>query len=74
MFVRIKKSGKYRYLQIVQNYRKWREVHQRVIASLGRLDQYTNNADLCELGHHFIALYEKLKKEATPRRRKKKAA
>lgn len=39
MFARTKKSGKYEYLQIVENRREGSKVNQRVIATLGRLDQ-----------------------------------
>jgi transposase len=39
MFVRAKRSGKYQYLQIVQNRRQGKKTVQRVIATLGRLDQ-----------------------------------
>ena len=39
MFARTKKSGKYEYLQIVENHREGARVNQRVIATLGRLDQ-----------------------------------
>jgi len=39
MFARIKKSGKYDYLQVVENRREGPKVNQRVIATLGRLDQ-----------------------------------
>ena len=39
MFARTKKSGKYEYLQIVENHREGEKVNQRVIATLGRLDQ-----------------------------------
>jgi len=38
MFVRAKKSGRYKYLQIVENQRVDGHVRQRVIATLGRLD------------------------------------
>lgn len=38
MFVRAKKSGKYQYLQVVQNQRVQGRVVQSVIATLGRLD------------------------------------
>lgn len=38
MFVRAKKSGRYEYLQIVENERVDGQVRQRVIATLGRLD------------------------------------
>jgi len=39
MFARIKKSGKYQYLQIVENRKERGKVRQRVIATLGRMDQ-----------------------------------
>ena len=39
MFARVKKSGKYHYLQIVENNKAKGQVKQRVIATVGRLDQ-----------------------------------
>lgn len=39
MFARIKKSGQYQYLQIVENSKIDGKVRQRVIATVGRLDQ-----------------------------------
>lgn len=39
MFARIKKSGKYQYLQIVQNHKENGKVRQQVIATIGRLDE-----------------------------------
>ena len=39
MFARIKKSGKYQYLQIVENRKEKGKVKQRVIATIGRLDR-----------------------------------
>ena len=39
MFARIKKSGKYQYLQIVENRKMEGKVIQRVIATIGRMDQ-----------------------------------
>ena len=38
MFARVKKSGKYQYLQIVENNKVKGKVKQRVIATIGRLD------------------------------------
>jgi transposase len=38
MFARVKKSGKYQYLQIVENNKVKGQVKQRVIATIGRLD------------------------------------
>jgi Transposase DDE domain len=39
MFVRVKPSGPYRYLQIVENHREGRRTVQRVLTTLGRVDQ-----------------------------------
>jgi len=39
MFARIKKSGRYQYLQIVENQKLKGKVKQRVISTIGRLDQ-----------------------------------
>ncbi len=39
MFARIKKSGKYQYLQIVENRKEGKKVKQRVLATIGRMDQ-----------------------------------
>ena len=39
MFARIKKSGKYQYLQIVENRKVKGKVKQRVIATIGRMDK-----------------------------------
>lgn len=38
MFVRIKTTGPYRYLQIVENHREGSRTMQRVLATLGRVD------------------------------------
>ena len=39
MFARVKKSGKYQYLQIVENRKVKGKVKQRVIATVGRMDR-----------------------------------
>jgi len=39
MFARVKKSGKYQYLQIVENRKEAGKVKQRVLATIGRMDQ-----------------------------------
>ena len=41
MFVRVKKVGTYRYLQIAENRREGKRVKQTIIATLGRLDKLT---------------------------------
>ena len=49
MFPRIKVSGKYRYLQIVENRRINGTHKQQVIASLGRMDELSASGQLDEL-------------------------
>src|SRR4030042_3823299 len=39
MFARVKKSGNHHYLQIVENHKLKGKVVQRVIATIGRMDQ-----------------------------------
>jgi transposase len=39
VFARIKKSGKYQYLQIVENHKENGKVKQRVITTIGRMDE-----------------------------------
>jgi len=39
MFARMKQSGKYQYLQLVENRKENGKVKQRVIATIGRIDQ-----------------------------------
>jgi hypothetical protein len=38
MFVPVRGSGPWEYLQIVENFREGKKVRQKVIANLGRLD------------------------------------
>ncbi|MCX7020173.1 MAG: hypothetical protein WCK47_14185 [bacterium] len=49
MFIRAKKSGKYVYLQIVENVRVGQKVEQRVRQSLGRLDKLRESGQLDSL-------------------------
>ena len=46
MFARIKKSGQYQYLQIVENRKIKGKVIQRVIATVGRMDQLQAKAQI----------------------------
>jgi transposase len=46
MFARVKKSGPYQYLQLVENRRENGKVAQRVIATLGRMDQLTEKGSV----------------------------
>jgi transposase len=49
MYARIKKSGRYEYLQICESKREGKKVRQRVIATLGRMDQLTPKGDVEKL-------------------------
>jgi transposase len=46
MFARTKKSGKYEYLQIVENRRSEGKTVQRVIATVGRMDRLAQKGDV----------------------------
>lgn len=46
MFPRIKKTGKYQYLQVVENRREGRRTVQRVVATLGRVDELKAHGNL----------------------------
>ena len=46
MFARVKKSGNNQYLQIVENRREKGKVVQRVIVTLGRMDQMTEKGEV----------------------------
>lgn len=46
MFARIKKSGKYQYLQIVENKKVKGKVKQRVIATVGRMDKLHSKGEV----------------------------
>lgn len=59
MFARTKKSGKYEYLQIVENHRDGSKVNQRVIATLGRLDQMHGKGDIETLIRSLARFSEK---------------
>ncbi|MGB9748188.1 MAG: IS1634 family transposase [Bacteroidales bacterium] len=49
MFVRIKKTGHYNYLQVVQNFRENGKIKQRVLATLGRMEELTDNGQIDRL-------------------------
>jgi len=46
MYVRIKKAGPYQYLQIVESRREGKKVKQRVLATLGRLEQLQSSGSI----------------------------
>lgn len=60
MFARIKKSGKYQYLQIVENRKIKGKVIQRVIATVGRMDQLQAKGQIETLIRSLSRYSEKL--------------
>ena len=60
MFARIKKSGKYQYLQIVENHREGKKTIQRVIGTIGRLDRLKEKDDIDKLIHSLAKYSEKV--------------
>jgi len=59
MFAQIKKSGIYQYLQLVENRWEAGATRQRVIATLGRLDQLTHNGEVESLLRSLSRFTEK---------------
>jgi transposase len=59
MFARIKKSGPHQYLQLVQNRRENGKVVQRVLATLGRMDQMTEKGEVESLIRSLSRFSEK---------------
>jgi hypothetical protein len=60
MFARVKKSGKYQYLQIVENRKVKGKVIQRVIATVGRLDQLQEKNRIDTLIHSLSRFSERV--------------
>ena len=46
MYFRVKRTGRYAYLQIVRSYREKRQVRQHVLATVGRLDVLQSSGQL----------------------------
>lgn len=60
MFARVKNSGRYQYLQIVENRREGRKVVQRVISTIGRLDKLHAKGDVETLVRSLARYSEKV--------------
>jgi len=54
VFVRIKKAGSNSYLQIVENQREGKAVHQRVIATIGKADELIESGKLDAITRSFL--------------------
>jgi len=61
MFVRVKPSGRYKYLQIVENSREGRKVKQHVLCTLGRLDKFTTSGQIDGLAKSLLRFSDKIK-------------
>jgi transposase len=60
MFARVKNSGQYQYLQIVQNRREGVKTIQRVIATIGRMDQLQAKGEIENLVRSLSRFSEKV--------------
>ncbi len=60
MFVRVKPSGSYRYLQIAENFREGKKVKQKILCTLGRLDELTDSGRLDSLAASLLRFSDKL--------------
>jgi len=61
VFVRVKPSGRYKYLQIVENSREGKKVKQHVLCTLGRLDRLTESGKLDSFTESLLRFSKKLK-------------
>src|SRR4030067_861040 len=60
MFARVKRSGLYEYLQIVQNRREGTKTIQRVVATIGRMDQIQQKGEIENLVRSLSRFSEKV--------------
>jgi transposase len=60
MFARVKKSGQHIYLQIVQNRREGTKTIQRVVATIGRMDQIQAKGEIENLVRSLSRFSEKV--------------
>jgi hypothetical protein len=61
MFVRVKPAGQYRYLQIAQNYREGKKVKQKILCTLGRVDELTQSGKVDALAQSLLRFGTRLK-------------
>lgn len=60
MYFRVKRTGTYAYLQIVESFREKGQVHQRVLSTVGRLDVLQSTGQLETLMRSGLRFCEKL--------------
>lgn len=56
MFIKVTKSGKYRYAQLVESYREEGKTRHRVMFNLGRVDQIENNPGFQRMAERLAEL------------------
>ena len=61
MFVRVKPSGGFQYLQIAENFREDGKVKQKILCTLGRLDKLTENGKVDGLAESLLRFSKKIK-------------
>lgn len=61
MFVRVKPAGAYRYLQIAENYREGKKVKQKVLCTLGRVDELSESGKVDALAQSLLRFGSRLK-------------
>lgn len=61
MFVRVKPAGAYRYLQIAENYREGKKVKQKVLCTLGRVDELSESGKVDALAQSLLRFGTRLK-------------
>jgi hypothetical protein len=61
LFVRVKPSGPHRYLQIAENYREGNKVKQKVLCTLGRLDELSASGKVDALAQSLLRFGSRLK-------------
>ncbi len=61
MFVRVKPAGAYRYLQIAENYREGGKVKQKVLCTLGRVDELAESGKVDALAQSLLRFGSRLK-------------
>src|SRR5664280_466307 len=60
MYFRVKRTGSYAYLQIVESFREQGQVRQRVLSTVGRLDALQASGQLDTLMRSGLRFCEKL--------------
>lgn len=60
MFTRIKRSGKYEYLQICESKREGKRIKQRVVSTMGRMDRLKEKGTIEQLVRSLAKYSEKV--------------